>query len=324
MRGGSSQRTSRCATSPSTRSPSRSAGASRSTRSAALADLSAGRLRMAGPARVRGRPAAGAAARASRGGARAGAPTPTRRARAARAAPAPCADVSAERIFVRAAPDHRRRPRGAPGLEHARRARRRTAVVLPELEALRGVEQNRYHHLDVYGHTLEVLDADDRRSPADPGPFAERPAARPAASTRRERHGASLAEPLADEMTRGEALRWGALLHDAAKPLTRGGLVRRLAGSRSSGHDVRGAELARDVLGAPAGERAPARARRGAGAQPPAPRLPRARAPAALAPHRLPLPARPARPSRWTSRCCRSPTALPPAAIAPRTRSPRT
>ena len=32
-----------------------------------------------------------------------------------------------------------------------------TAVVLPELEALRGVEQNRFHHADVYGHTLEVL-----------------------------------------------------------------------------------------------------------------------------------------------------------------------
>ena len=33
-----------------------------------------------------------------------------------------------------------------------------TAVVFPELEDLRGVEQSRYHHLDVYGHTLEVLD----------------------------------------------------------------------------------------------------------------------------------------------------------------------
>ena len=45
-----------------------------------------------------------------------------------------------------------------------------TAVVLPELEALRGVEQSRFHHRDVYGHTLEVLAADDRaggeRSPA--------------------------------------------------------------------------------------------------------------------------------------------------------------
>ena len=33
-----------------------------------------------------------------------------------------------------------------------------TAVVLPELEALRGVEQSRFHHRDVYGHTLEVLE----------------------------------------------------------------------------------------------------------------------------------------------------------------------
>src|SRR5437764_1164017 len=30
--------------------------------------------------------------------------------------------------------------------------------VLPELTALRGVEQNRYHHADVLGHTLDVLD----------------------------------------------------------------------------------------------------------------------------------------------------------------------
>ena len=28
----------------------------------------------------------------------------------------------------------------------------------PELEALRGVEQSRFHHLDVYEHTLAVLE----------------------------------------------------------------------------------------------------------------------------------------------------------------------
>ena len=33
------------------------------------------------------------------------------------------------------------------------------AVVLPELGALRGVEQNVFHHRDVHGHTLEVLEA---------------------------------------------------------------------------------------------------------------------------------------------------------------------
>ncbi len=33
-----------------------------------------------------------------------------------------------------------------------------TRVVLPELEAMRGVEQSRFHHRDVYGHTLEVFE----------------------------------------------------------------------------------------------------------------------------------------------------------------------
>ena len=31
------------------------------------------------------------------------------------------------------------------------------AVVLPEVDRLRGVEQNPYHHLDVFEHTLEAL-----------------------------------------------------------------------------------------------------------------------------------------------------------------------
>ncbi len=48
-------------------------------------------------------------------------------------------------------------------------------------------------------------------------------------------------------MTRGEALRWGALLHDAAKPLTRA--VRPADGRVTFiGHDAAGAELARAVL----------------------------------------------------------------------------
>jgi putative nucleotidyltransferase with HDIG domain len=56
-----------------------------------------------------------------------------------------------------------------------------------------------------------------------------------------------LAEPLADGLTRGEALRWGALLHDAAKPLTRE--VRPADGRVTFiGHDARGADLARAVM----------------------------------------------------------------------------
>src|SRR6202011_6167971 len=49
-----------------------------------------------------------------------------------------------------------------------------------------------------------------------------------------------------DELTRGDALRLGALLHDAAKPATRGVIE----GGRVifPGHDVAGAELARAAL----------------------------------------------------------------------------
>jgi poly(A) polymerase len=152
-----------------------------------------------------------------------------------------------------------------------------TAAVLPELEALRGVEQSRFHHRDVYGHTLEVLDrtialqGDPAASlegghgePSGPGGRAdagapdrratevghsEGPANRDAIDAAAGQElVALLAEPLADGLTRGEALRWGALLHDAAKPLTRA--VRPIDGRVTFiGHDVRGAELAQTVLG---------------------------------------------------------------------------
>jgi putative nucleotidyltransferase with HDIG domain len=120
-----------------------------------------------------------------------------------------------------------------------------TAVVLPELNALRGIEQSRFHHTDVYGHTLEVLEQTITLADASAG-------AGPDPGGALGEHGARvaelLAEPLADELTRGEALRWGALLHDAAKPLTRA--VRPADGRVTFiGHDSRGAELARELLG---------------------------------------------------------------------------
>jgi putative nucleotidyltransferase with HDIG domain len=112
-----------------------------------------------------------------------------------------------------------------------------TASILPELAALRGVGQSRYHHADVHDHTIEVL---ERLVALERDPGAElgeqhAPAVR-----------ALLAEPLADDLDRGLALRLGALLHDAAKPLTLG---HREDGSPTFlGHDRAGAELARDVL----------------------------------------------------------------------------
>ena len=112
------------------------------------------------------------------------------------------------------------------------------AAVLPELEALRGVEQSVYHHADVLDHTLEVLDAvvAMEADPASAGLGGE--LAEPVA--------ALLAEPLANELTRGTGLRFGALLHDAAKPQTRG--ERPDGRVTFVGHDSVGAELARDVL----------------------------------------------------------------------------
>jgi poly(A) polymerase len=151
--------------------------------------------------------------------------------------------VSAERVFVEL--------RRIVAARHVRRGLElmgglgATAVVLPELEALRGVQQSRFHHLDVYGHTLEVLDRAVELTSAGADAGAELDACIGGHRAEVER---LLAQPLADEMTRGEALRWGALLHDAAKPLTRE--VRPADGRVTFlGHDVRGAELARALLG---------------------------------------------------------------------------
>jgi poly(A) polymerase len=110
------------------------------------------------------------------------------------------------------------------------------AAVLPELVATRGVEQSDYHHLDVFDHTLEVL-ARVVELEADPAPLGEHAAAVQAL----------LAEPLGDDMTRGEGLRLGALLHDVAKPPTRD--VTPQGRVTFIGHDDRGAEVTRAVLG---------------------------------------------------------------------------
>ena len=57
---------------------------------------------------------------------------------------------------------------------------------------------------------------------------------------------ALLAEPLGDDLSRGDAMRFAALLHDAAKPATRG--YRPDGRVTFVGHDSEGAELARGVM----------------------------------------------------------------------------
>jgi putative nucleotidyltransferase with HDIG domain len=101
-------------------------------------------------------------------------------------------------------------------------------AVLPELAALHDVEQSHYHHKDVYGHTLEVLERLIELEGEVEGELRE-----------------VLDEPLADELTRGQALRLGALLHDIGKPATHD--VREDGRVTFMGHDRLGEEMVRQV-----------------------------------------------------------------------------
>jgi poly(A) polymerase len=112
-----------------------------------------------------------------------------------------------------------------------------TAVVLPELEGTKGVEQGPNHHLDVHGHTLEVL-ARTLEIEDDLPRFV--------GAERAEEAAAFFAEPLADEMDRRVALRFGALLHDIAKPATR---QERDGFVGFKGHDIVGAETIGEIMG---------------------------------------------------------------------------
>ena len=111
------------------------------------------------------------------------------------------------------------------------------AVVLPELTGMRGVEQSDFHHLDVFDHTHAVL-AEAVALEREP----ERVFGEQGDAVRQ-----LLDEPLADELTRGQALRFGALFHDVAKPRTRN--VTAEGRVTFLGHDAIGAEIAREALG---------------------------------------------------------------------------
>jgi putative nucleotidyltransferase with HDIG domain len=125
-------------------------------------------------------------------------------------------------------------PRAADGLSLASDLNV-LGAVLPELEALHGIEQSHFHHLDVYDHTIEVLTSLERID-ADLATYFPDDAA--------ELRGV-LDELLADELTRSQALRFAALLHDIGKAETR-----RLTDSGRVtfiGHDSVGADMIRNL-----------------------------------------------------------------------------
>jgi len=107
-------------------------------------------------------------------------------------------------------------------------------VLVPELEEGRGLEQTPYHHKDVLGHTLEVAErvCEIRADPTEvfrsSGP----------------RIAEALHAPLADGLTRGEALVFAALFHDMAKPVTYA--VTPEGRATFFHHDRRGAQMAEE------------------------------------------------------------------------------
>lgn len=109
-------------------------------------------------------------------------------------------------------------------------------AVLPEMAALHDVVQGPNHHLDVYGHTLEVLEG-VMLIESDLDRFSG-----PRSPEVRE----MLNEPLADGVTRSTGLRLAALLHDCAKPQTR---TERDGIISFRGHDRDGADQVRAIFG---------------------------------------------------------------------------
>jgi len=136
------------------------------------------------------------------------------------------AEASGERVFAEL-----RRLVLAPGAVEGLALADRLGLlraVLPELADLHDVEQSHYHHLDVYGHTLEVFERLVQLERDATGELRE-----------------ALDEPLADELTRGQALRFGALLHDIGKPATHE--VREDGRVTFMGHDRLGQEMVRSI-----------------------------------------------------------------------------
>jgi tRNA nucleotidyltransferase/poly(A) polymerase len=109
-------------------------------------------------------------------------------------------------------------------------------ALVPELEESRGLDQSPYHHRDVLGHTLEVVEH-AAALVADPEPVFR---------SRGPRVRAVLDEPLADDLTRGQALGLPALVHDMAKPATRA--VTPEGRVTFMGHDRLGADMAEELM----------------------------------------------------------------------------
>ena len=133
-------------------------------------------------------------------------------------------------------------------------------AVLPEVAPMRGVTQSGHHQLDVWEHTLHVVEA-----AADIADHPEHYLPGHAQMV-----GAELAADAGDELTVAQALRLAALFHDISKPQTR---VQTEARISFMGHDREGADAAAAVLGALEGVECVDPVMPGAGARAPGARV---------------------------------------------------
>src|SRR5438874_2660497 len=144
------------------------------------------------------------------------------------------AEPSAERIFM----EVRRLIGGDRPAEALRRvdALGVLDVVMPEIAPLRGCLQSEHHQLDVWEHTLHVVEA-----VADIG---DHPGHYLPAHVDRLR--GELDAVVGDEMTGRQALRLAALFHDIRKPQTRREVDGRIG---FMGHDAQGSQATAAILG---------------------------------------------------------------------------
>jgi putative nucleotidyltransferase with HDIG domain len=140
---------------------------------------------------------------------------------------------SGERIYM----EMRRMLCGSRPAEALRLAERLGVLdtVLPEAVPLRGCMQSTHHQLDVWEHTLHVIEA-----VSDIAEHPQHYLPAQAAMVREE-----LGRNVGDDLTAGQALRFAALFHDIRKPQTREERDGRIS---FIGHDEQGADAAEQVL----------------------------------------------------------------------------
>ncbi|UCF67119.1 MAG: HD domain-containing protein [Acidobacteriota bacterium] len=118
------------------------------------------------------------------------------------------------------------------------------APWLPEIEPVKGLEQNRVHHLDVWRHTLAALAAVDHPRRLARGVLPQGwPVSTGATSGVSSGRRGAVERPPADESLL--VLRWSLLLHDLGKAQTR---ARSLRGEWTfHGHEQAGDKIARSI-----------------------------------------------------------------------------